>query len=219
MEQDAVDVKQPLTELAPADVAVARALHAVRTAAALDHPRDVPAQTLRETASAAFGSPLPPDFTGEVQVVGVIERDGQLVRADEPSAAAAFQVYARKGDAQFGEDAYAYIASRPTQQQAHALADRLALVDAHAVADVYEKAVKMARVHEAQVVRHPNSTREDISNARERRADAEYAATINDQDWRSRLAEVDRAEVQAMTPPPDENEQELDEALAKGNSR
>jgi putative DNA primase/helicase len=178
------------------DAEVTSALRDFKTGT--DATRQVDTQTLSEVAIKAFGAALPPDFTGQVQVVGVIERDGQAMRADEAGEQPeAFQVYARNGAAQFGEDAYALVATQPTEAAAQELADRLALIDAHSQTNEHDKAAKLARVNEEQVRRNPNSTAEDISAAKDARKDAEFTATQNDEDLQRRIAELEREQQQA----------------------
>ncbi len=54
-----------------------------------------------------------------------------------------------------------------------------------------EKAVALARIHEEQVRRDPNSTNEDVTAAREARKDAELAAVQGDADFQRRVAEFE----------------------------
>ena len=123
------------------------------------------------------------------------EQDGQTVDAAqagiEPQA---FQVYARKADAQFGEDAFAFVAGTRTEGQAEALAERLHLVDALGTDNQHERAAKLARVQEERVRRDPNATEEDISAAKEARKTAEASAMLNDSDAQRRAAELERQE-------------------------
>nr|AFR43963.1 DNA processing protein [uncultured bacterium] len=135
-------------------------------------------QAFDTAADNALGFTLPHDWTGEVRVVGVIERDGELqstALADTPEA---YHLYARKGDAQPGEDAFAYLTATRTLGEADELADRLALIDANAQTDQYEKATRVARVQEDRVRRDPNSTDEDISAAKEARKALEARAFV-----------------------------------------
>lgn len=140
-----------------------------------------------------LGVELPPDWSGELRIVGVAEQDGQTVDAAqagiEPQA---FQVYARKADAQFGEDAFAFVAGTRTEAQAETLAERLRLVDALGTDDQHERAVKLARVQEERVRRDPTATEEDISAAKEARKTAEASAFLNDTDAQRRAAELER---------------------------
>jgi len=214
--QEAVAMKQPNIDDIPgrlvdrltnsgamsrSDAEVTSALRDFKTGT--DATRQVDTQALNEVAIKAFGAALPPDFTGQVQVVGVIERDGQAMRADEAGEQPeAFQVYARKGAAQPGEDAYALVATQPTEAAAQELADRLALIDAHSQTNEHEKAAKLARVNEEQVRRNPNSTAEDISAAKDARKDAEFTATQNDEDLQRRIAKFEREQQQTAVPAP-----------------
>ncbi len=61
-----------------------------------------------------------------------------------------------------------------------------------ATADDYEKAAEMARASEDQVKNDPNSTTEDIAAAREKRKTAELTATVNNEDFRQKVAELEQ---------------------------
>ncbi len=137
-----------------------------------------------------LGVELPPDWSGELRIVGVIaaNQDGQFqVLARQP-----FQVHARKADAQFGEDAFAFVAGTRTEAQADTLVERLRLVDALSTDDQYERAAKLARVQEERVSRDPSATEEDISAAKEARKTAEALALVNDTDAQRRATELER---------------------------
>ena len=140
--------------------------------------RDRDREAFDRAADNALGFTLPHDWTGEVRVVGVIERDGELQSAALADTPEAYHLYARKGDAQPGEDAFAYLTATPTLGEADELADRLALIDANAQTDQYEKATRVARVQEDRVRRDPNSTDEDISAAKEARKALEARAFV-----------------------------------------
>nr|QGW60597.1 hypothetical protein [bacterium] len=140
--------------------------------------RDRDREAFDTAADNALGFTLPHDWTGEVRVVGVIERDGELQSAALADTPEAYHLYARKGDAQPGEDAFAYLTATPTLGEADELADRLALIDANAQTDQYEKATRVARVQEDRVRRDPNSTDEDISAAKEARKALEARAFV-----------------------------------------
>jgi len=135
-------------------------------------------QAFDTAADNALGFTLPHDWTGEVRVVGVIERDGELQSAAVGDTPEAYPLYARKGDAQPGEDAFAYLTATRPLGEADELADRLALIDANAQTDQYEKATRVARVQEDRVRRDPNSTDEDISAAKEARKALEARAFV-----------------------------------------
>ena len=97
-------------------------------------------------------------------------------------------------DAQFGEDAYSFVAGTRTEAQAQELAERLHLVDALGTDDPHERAAKLARVHEERVSNDPNATDEDISAAKEARKAAEATAFLNDTEAQRRAAELERQE-------------------------
>lgn len=179
------------------DAEVTSALRDLHTGTEATEAIDI--EALNKATQKAFGFNLPVDWNGQVRIVGVADQDGQTVDASqagiEPQA---FHVYARRADAQFGEDAFAFVAGTNTEDEAKALTDRLVLVDAHAEVNEYEKAAKLARITEESVRRDPNSTAEDISAAKEARKDAEMAAMTNDKDLQNRAAELDREQQQAV---------------------
>ncbi|PYE73376.1 phage/plasmid primase-like uncharacterized protein [Xylophilus ampelinus] len=135
---------------------------------------EIDGQAFADATRQHLGVELPPDWSGELSIVGVVEQDGQTVDAAqagiEPQA---FQVYARKADA---------------------LAERLHLVDALGTDNQHERAAKLARVQEERVRRDPNATDEDISAAKEARMTAEASAMLNDTDAQRRAAELERQE-------------------------
>lgn len=75
-------------------------------------PGEIDGQAFADATRQHLGVELPrPTGAASLRIVGVAEQDGQTVDAAqagiEPQA---FQVYARKADAQFGEDAFAFVA-------------------------------------------------------------------------------------------------------------
>lgn len=134
-------------------------------------------QAFHQASVDALGFPLPYDWTGEVWVVGVVEREGGTRAADlATETPEAYHLYARKG--QFGEDPFEYLTATRTLGEADELTDRLALIDANSQTDAYEKATRLARVQEDRVRRDPNSTDEDISAAKEDRKALEAKAFV-----------------------------------------
>lgn len=190
-----------------ADAEVTSTLRDLHSGTAATRAIDI--EALNEATQKAFGGKLPADWSGELRIVGVADQDGQTVDAAqagiEPQS---FQVFARKADAQFGEDAFAFVAATRTEAQAEALTDRLTLVNAHAEINEYEKAAKLARIAEERIRRDPNSTEEDISAAKEASKDAEMAVTMNDEDLQRRIAEYDRDQQQATPAVAQEQKQE-----------
>jgi hypothetical protein len=91
-------------------------------------------------AKKLLGFVVPRDWTGQVETIGVMERDGQLLRTEDNEQATSYQLFARKWDVQPGEDAFAYLTSIDARAEADALGDRLALIDAHSQPNPHEKA-------------------------------------------------------------------------------
>lgn len=131
-------------------------------------------------AKKHLGFVVPRDWTGQVETIGVVEHDGQLMRAEENEQASGYQLFARKWDVQPGQDAFAYLTSIGAQAEADALGDRLALIDAHSQPNEHEKAARLAYIEEVRVMRDPNSTEADRAAAKAARDAAEYAAMRND---------------------------------------
>ncbi|WP_176331816.1 zincin-like metallopeptidase domain-containing protein [Burkholderia vietnamiensis] len=187
------DLAAELLAAHPADVVqgIEQAATARRQLAA----GEIDAQAFTAATHQSLGVELPADWSGELRIVGVAEQDGQTIDAAqagiEPQA---FQVFARKADAQFGEDAYSFVAGTRTEAQAQELAERLHLVDALGTDDPHERAAKLARVHEERVSNDPNATDEDISAAKEARKAAEATAFLNDTEAQRRAAELERQE-------------------------
>nr|WP_317623546.1 zincin-like metallopeptidase domain-containing protein [Bordetella pertussis] len=187
------DLAAELLAAHPADVVqgIEQAATARRQLAA----GEIDAQAFTAATHQSLGVELPADWSGELRIVGVAEQGGQTIDAAqagiEPQA---FQVFARKADAQFGEDAYSFVAGTRTEAQAQELAERLHLVDALGTDDPHERAAKLARLHEERVRNDPNATDEDISAAKEARKVAEATAFLNDTEARRRDAELERQE-------------------------
>ncbi|MEX3547661.1 MAG: zincin-like metallopeptidase domain-containing protein [Burkholderia sp.] len=161
---------------------------------------EIDGQAFAEAAQRHLGMKLPADWNGELRIVGIATQDGKLVDADQAGVAPEeFQVFARKGDVQPSDDAFAAVAATMSGSEAEMLADRLRLVDALAEANEHDQAAKLARIHEERVRSDPNSTAEDISAAKEARQSAEATAMLNDADLQRRIAEYER-EQQAATP-------------------
>lgn len=156
---------------------------------------EIGSQAFAAATRQYLGVELPPDWNGELRIVGVAEHDGQIVDADQFNIKPqAFQVYARKTDVQFGEDAFAVVFSAHTKDQSEVFAESLYLVDALGTDNQYMRGAKLARIHEERVRRDFNSTDEDISAAKEARKDAEITAMLNDQDLQNRIVEHEQQE-------------------------
>jgi len=150
------------------DAAVALAFQKLQAA---DKTDEAARHYFDTAADNALDFKLPHDWTGEIRVVGVT--DHHL----EPYE---YHLYARKGEAQFGEDAYAFLASTPWKEEADKLADRLTIIAANSRTDETERSALLARVQEDRVRRDPNSSEDAISAAKEARKTAEFAVSSID---------------------------------------
>jgi putative DNA primase/helicase len=143
-------------------------------------------------AQAALGFTLPGGWTGAVRVEGTVTEvvGGQpaVVPAEGSGRAPeAWGVYAGRGDG-----SYRCLANCPSEHEAGRLAERLARIDAHSTLNPYEKAAKLARIHEMRVHRDPHSTDEDIAAAKEIRKSAETHMTLHDADLQRRIEQAER---------------------------
>jgi antirestriction protein ArdC/phage/plasmid primase-like uncharacterized protein len=187
------------------DTHVAAARRELVSGEAFGRERSGDAAAFDREASSALGFTLPHDWTGDIRIDGIVtkEVDGKqavamaLEKGVEPQA---WGVFARLRDG-----THAWLTSRPTEQLAHQLAERLAYIDAHSTLSAHEKAAKLARINEQRVRRDANSTDEDMSAAREARKNAGYAAAVHDPDLQRRIeyAERDRAWTAAVHTTPD----------------
>ncbi|CAE6824269.1 DNA primase TraC [Paraburkholderia aspalathi] len=181
--------------ITPGDAQLADALRLVRTADSFPSRR-FQEGVLDATADDALGFRVPSDWTGQVQIKGAVERDGTVQWAEDAGVEAEFYgVYARKED-----NTFQWLADLPTEQQAHELADRLAVIDAYAVSNEYEQAARFARIEEERVRLDPNSTDEDRAVAKEVRKAAEGLAMMNDEDLQRRIAQFEREQAQQAAP-------------------
>lgn len=144
-----------------------------------------------DTALRHLGFTLPHDWNGRVMVQGMAtgEVDGkqQEASAEQLGRRPEFWViYAQQADGR-----RQLLAERHTEREAAQLAARLELIDAHSETDEREQAVKLARLHEKQVRRDPDSTVDDLMAAREARKGAELAAVTGSADLQRRVAQFE----------------------------
>lgn len=115
------------------------------------------------------------------------------------------------------------LATYQSKADADRMAQRLALIDAHAEPNEFEKAAKLARLREAAVQRDPTSTAEELAAARDARKGAELLATQNDSDLLRRVAEQERGSARAtaatvgQVPPHDNQGQSPGKRLPRAN--
>ncbi|SFK88940.1 Antirestriction protein ArdC [Nitrosomonas aestuarii] len=142
-----------------------------------------------ETSQEKLGFAIPVDWNGRVQIQGnVIEAnendDGnnQVVAAKELGIDPEFWgVYAQRSD-----KTWVWMADFDGEQQAIDAAEKLTLIEAMAERSEYEKAVKLARIHELRISNDPRSTLDEKSEAKDRRKHAEALAMQNDADFNKR---------------------------------
>lgn len=109
----------------------------------------------------ADGLPLPGGWTGDVRISGgrvEIQVEGQGWVQPSPVEGA--------------------VNTRPMREPAEVFADELAIIDANAQSDEFQKVSILARVQEGRVLRDPSSTPEDVAVAKEARRSAEANALV-----------------------------------------
>ena len=142
-----------------------------------------------ETSQDKLGFTIPADWNGRVQIQGnvleVNENDSgknHIVPAKELGVDPEFWgVYAQRND-----QTWVWLADFDVEQQAIDTAEKLALIDAMSERNEYEKAVKLARIDELRISNDPQSTLDDITQAKEQRKHAEMLAMQNDADFNKR---------------------------------
>ncbi len=144
-----------------------------------------------ETSQDKLGLSIPADWNGRVQIQGntlqTSENDNgtginHVVPAKELGIDPEFWgVYAQRND-----QTWVWMADFDMEQQAINTAQKLALIDAMAERNEYEKGVKFARIHELHIGNDPHSTLDDIAQAKEQRKHAEALAMQNDADFNKR---------------------------------
>ncbi|MCP5273267.1 MAG: DUF1738 domain-containing protein [Burkholderiales bacterium] len=142
-----------------------------------------------EVSQDKLGLTIPVDWNGRVQIQGnVIEAkkndDGKnhIVPAKELGIEPEFfGLYAQRND-----QTWVWIADFDGEQQAVNTAEKLALIDAMAERNEYEKVVKLSRIEELRINNDPRSTLDDITQAKEQRKHAEALAIQNDADFNKR---------------------------------
>lgn len=160
---------------------------------------------------AAFHFELPLSWNGRVKVVETTPLRWDH-NADMSSARSEWTLIATLQDWSMQP-----LASYPSKTEADRMAQRLALVDAHAESNEFEKAAKLARLREVAVQRDPASRPEDIAAAREARKNADLLATQNDADLLRRVAEQERTNTtHAATGSPQAPAQESPEGRTPG---
>lgn len=142
-----------------------------------------------EVSQDKLGFIIPADWNGRVQIQGNVIKtnendDGKnhVVPAKELGIDPEFWgVYAQRND-----QTWVWMADFDMEQQAIDTAEKLALIDAMAERNEYEKAVKLARIDELRISNDPQSTLDDITQAKEQRKHAEMLAMQNDADFNKR---------------------------------
>ncbi|MCB1984461.1 MAG: hypothetical protein KDF49_03450, partial [Nitrosomonas sp.] len=140
-----------------------------------------------EVSQDKLGFAIPADWNGRVQIQGnVIETNdngkNHVVAAKELGVDPEFWgVYAQRND-----QTWVWMADFDVEQQAINTAQKLALIDAMAERNEYEKGVKLARIDELRICNNPHSTEEEIDAAKEQRKHAEMLAMQNDADFNKR---------------------------------
>lgn len=138
-----------------------------------------------------LGLSIPADWNGRVAIqASVVESDDNgthhVIPAKEVSVDPEFWgIYAQCSD-----QTWVWMADFDVEQQAIDAAEKLTLIEAMAERSEYEKAVKLARIHELRIGSDPRSTLDEKSEAKDRRKHAEALAMQNDTDFNKRRQDM-----------------------------
>lgn len=158
---------------------------------------------LTQVTKNSFGVELPTDWSGELRIVGVIEKDGIPVLAEMGEEAQGYQIYARKAEAVFGDDPFAFVKTVATESEAAEFGEQLKLAQALSETDEAVRDAKLALVHEERLRRDPESTEEQVLAAKSARKNAEFTPT------EAKLVEELSAEAQQSIPAEAQQSQQL----------
>ncbi|MCP5246805.1 MAG: DUF1738 domain-containing protein [Burkholderiales bacterium] len=149
-----------------------------------------------ETSVDKLGFTIPADWNGRLQIQGNVlathENNngtdaGYVIAAKELGIDPEFWgVYAQRND-----QTWVWVADFRVEQQAVDTTQRLALIDAMADHNEYEKGVKLARIGELRISDNARSTEAEITEAREQRKHAEMLAMQNDAAFNQRKLDME----------------------------
>ncbi len=168
------------------------ALHLVADALKFYRNASIDNIEFEETSQDKLGFVIPADWNGRVAVKGcAVEFDdsglGRTTDADKLGVDPEFW----NVNVQLDNLAWCWVQDFEVELHARDGADKLALIDAMAERNEYEKAVKLARIDELRTGNDPRSTEDDIIDARERRKNAEALAMQNDADFNKRRQDME----------------------------
>lgn len=139
-----------------------------------------------------LGFTIPADWNGRVAIQGsVVESDDNGTHHVIPAKEASIDPEFWGIYAQCNDQTWVWMADFDVEQQAIDAAEKLALIDAMAERSEYEKAVKLARIHELRIGNDPLSTLDDITLAKDQRKHAEALAMQNDADFNKRRQDME----------------------------
>lgn len=145
-----------------------------RLAAEVENIKTADQEAFSYTAMASFGFPIPVKWDGEVQVLGMVTRDDEVIPAAQVNADPQFfALYVRESDGQ-----QTWLMDATTEEQAKDLERRLLLIDAYSQPDTFIRDAKLARLQELWVSQNPQSTEVEKVQARDTRKTADAAALI-----------------------------------------
>ncbi|TXI39695.1 MAG: DUF1738 domain-containing protein [Nitrosomonas sp.] len=168
-----------------------------------------------EVSQDKLGFTIPADWNGRVQIQGnvleVNENDSgknHVVPAKELGVDPEFWgVYAQRND-----QTWVWMADFDVEQQALDITEKLALIEAMSERNEYEKAVKLTRIDELRVGNDPQSTLDDITEAKEQRKNAEMLAMQNDADFNKRRQAMETDQTNTV-------QQNTDESIQKNQNQ
>jgi len=116
-----------------------------------------------------WGATLPPNWTGELQIVGIArDEHGELARADTlGKAPESYGIYARRDEASHTGELWKPITRADTLEEAQSRAEQIRLIDALADTNPYQQATTLALIEAERVWNNPRATDEEKEEVRE----------------------------------------------------
>ena len=166
-----------------------------------------------EISKDKLGFTIPADWNGLVEMSGcAVEFDddgvGRTKDADQLGVHPEFWNVV----VQLDDQTWRWIEDFDVELQAIDAVEKLALIDAMAERNEYEKGVKLARIDELRVGNDPHSTEEEIDAAKEQRKQAEMLAMQNDADFNKRRQTMETGQTNTV-------QQDTGESIQKNQNK
>ncbi|MCP5246850.1 MAG: DUF1738 domain-containing protein, partial [Burkholderiales bacterium] len=166
-----------------------------------------------EVSQDKLGFTIPADWNGLVEMSGcAVEFDddgvGRTKDADQLGVHPEFWNVV----VQLDDQTWRWIEDFDVELQAIDAVEKLALIDAMAERNEYEKGVKLARIDELRVSNNLHSTLDDIAQAKEQRKQAEMLAMQNDADFNKRRQTMETGQTNTV-------QQDTGESIQKNQNK